>query len=74
MRQAAGYYGYDTGAERLLRNKIWFRQALLTSYFHPQQKPVSKVGHRAKARPGEHALSADDPVPEESPNTCLALV
>jgi hypothetical protein len=48
VRQVAGYHRYDTDAERLLLNEIWSLQGLLTNYFYPQQKLVSKVRHGAK--------------------------
>ncbi|MDQ3154050.1 MAG: transposase family protein [Actinomycetota bacterium] len=48
VRQIAGYHRYDTPAELVLLNKIWSLQSLLTNYFYPQQKLVSKVRHGAK--------------------------
>ncbi len=39
---------YDTDAERALLNRIWALQTLLTNYFSPQQKLLSKVRHGAK--------------------------
>lgn len=48
VRQVAGYHRYDTDAERLLLNRIWSQQSLLTNYFYPQQKLVSKVRRGAK--------------------------
>jgi hypothetical protein len=43
-----GYHRYDTPAELLLLNKIWVLQSLMTNYFLPQQKLVSKVRDGAK--------------------------
>ena len=43
-----GYHRYDTGAELLLLNKIWVLQSLMTNYFLPQQKLISKVRDGAK--------------------------
>jgi hypothetical protein len=43
-----GYHRYDTKAELLLLNKIWKLQSLLTNYFSPQQKLISKVRDGAK--------------------------
>ncbi|MGH3970226.1 MAG: integrase catalytic domain-containing protein, partial [Mycobacterium sp.] len=43
VRTVVGYHRYDTPAELLLLNKIWTLQSLLTNYFYPQQKLVSKV-------------------------------
>ena len=43
-----GYHRYDTRAELLLLNKIWVQQSLITSYFLPQQKLISKVRNGAK--------------------------
>jgi len=48
---------YDTDAERLLLNRIWARQTLMTNYFYPQQKLVSKIRRRAKVIK-KHDLSA----------------
>ncbi len=48
VRQVAGYHRYDTDAERLLLNRIWALQTLMTNFFGPQQKLISKVRHGAK--------------------------
>jgi len=48
VRTVVGYHRYDTKAELLLLNKIWMLQSLLTNYFYPQQKLVSKVRDGAK--------------------------
>jgi hypothetical protein len=48
VRTMVGYHRYDTAPEMLLLNEIWQLQSLLTNYFYPQQKLVSKVRHGAK--------------------------
>ena len=48
VRTVVGYHRYDTAAELLLLNKIWALQSLLTNYFCPQQKLISKVRDGAK--------------------------
>lgn len=48
VRALVGYHRYDTPAELLLLNKIWTLQSLLTNYFYPQQKLVSKARDGAK--------------------------
>jgi hypothetical protein len=48
VRTVVGYHRYDTKAELLLLNKIWTLQSLLTNYFYPQQKLLSKVRDGAK--------------------------
>jgi len=48
VRTVAGYHRYDTPAELLLLNKIWVLQSLITNYFLPQQKLISKVRDGAK--------------------------
>jgi hypothetical protein len=48
VRQVAGYHRYDTEAELELLNRIRALQGLLTNFFYPQQKLVSKVRHGAK--------------------------
>jgi hypothetical protein len=48
VRTVVGYHRYDTPAELLLLNKIWALQSLLTNYFQPQQKLISKVRDGAK--------------------------
>jgi hypothetical protein len=48
VRTVVGYHRYDTAAELLLLNEIWRLQSLLTNYFYPQQKLLSKVRHGAK--------------------------
>ena len=48
VRTVVGYHRYDTAPELLLLNEIWHLQSLLTNYFYPQQKLVSKVRVGAK--------------------------
>ena len=48
VRTVVGYHRYDTGAELQLLNKIWVLQSLITNYFLPQQKLISKVRDGAK--------------------------
>jgi transposase InsO family protein len=48
VRTVVGYYRYDNASELLLLNEIWRLQSMLTNYFHPQQKLVSKVRTGAK--------------------------
>jgi hypothetical protein len=48
VRALVGYQRYDTFAELLVLNEIWTLQSLLSNYFYPQQKLVSKVRHGAK--------------------------
>ena len=48
VRTVVGYHRYDTAAELLLLNKIWALQSLMTNYFCPQQKLISKVRDGAK--------------------------
>jgi len=48
VRTVVGYHRYDTPAELLLLNKIWVLQSLVTNYFLPQQKLISKVRDGAK--------------------------
>jgi hypothetical protein len=48
VRMVVGYHRYDTPAELLLLNKIWAQQSLMTNYFLPQQKLISKVRDGAK--------------------------
>ncbi|HEY8801538.1 MAG TPA: transposase family protein [Candidatus Dormibacteraeota bacterium] len=48
VRTVVGYHRYDTAAELALLNKIWLLQSLMTNYFYPQQKLVSKVRDGAK--------------------------
>ena len=48
VRTVVGYHRYDTAAELLLLNKIWVLQSLITNYFLPQQKLISKVRDGAK--------------------------
>ncbi|MHB2022592.1 MAG: integrase catalytic domain-containing protein [Mycobacteriales bacterium] len=48
VRTVVGYHRYDTEAELLLLNKIWVLQSLITNYYLPQQKLVSKVRRGAK--------------------------
>jgi hypothetical protein len=57
VRQVAGYHRYDTDAERLLLNRIWALQTLMTNYFSPQQKLLSKTRHGAKVTK-KHDLAA----------------
>jgi len=73
VRTVVGYHRYDTAAELALLNKIWALQSLMTNYFYPQQKLISKVREGAKVikkydrattphrRAGGHAgVSAED--------------
>jgi len=48
VRTIVGYLRYDTSSELLLLNKIWKLQSLMTNYFYPQQKLLSKVRNGAK--------------------------
>lgn len=48
VRTVVGYHRYDTPAELLLLNKIWILQSVITNYFLPQQKLISKVRNGAK--------------------------
>jgi hypothetical protein len=48
VRTVVGYHRYDTAAEVLLLNEIWRLQSMLTNYFYPQQKLISKIRHGAK--------------------------
>jgi hypothetical protein len=48
VRTLVGYHRYDTAAEVLLLNKIWTLQSLLSNYFYPQQKLISKTRVGAK--------------------------
>jgi hypothetical protein len=48
VRTIVGYHRYDTAAELLLLNRIWLLQSLITNFFLPQQKLVSKVRDGAK--------------------------
>ncbi len=48
VRTVVGYHRYDTAAELLLLNEIWSLQSLMTNYFCPQQKLISKVRNGAK--------------------------
>jgi transposase InsO family protein len=48
VRTVVGYHRYDTAAELALLNRIWVPQSLMTNYFHPQQKLISKVRNGAK--------------------------
>jgi hypothetical protein len=48
VRTVVGYHRFDTPAELLLLNKIWVLQSLITNYFLPQQKLISKVRDGAK--------------------------
>jgi len=48
VRTVVGYHRYDTAAELVLLNKIWVLQSLMTNYFLPQQKLISKVRKGAK--------------------------
>ena len=48
VRTMVGYHRYDTFAELLLLNKIWALQSMMTNYFSPQQKLISKVRNGAK--------------------------
>ena len=48
VRTVVGYHRYDTASEMLLLNDIWHWQSMLTNYFYPQQKLISKVRDGAK--------------------------
>jgi transposase InsO family protein len=48
VRTVVGYHRYDTPAELGLLNKIWVLQSLISNYFYPQQKLISKVRNGAK--------------------------
>jgi len=48
VRTIVGYLRYDTTPELSLLNKIWKLQSLMTNFFHPQQKLLSKVRNGAK--------------------------
>lgn len=48
VRTVVGYHRYDTAAELVLLNEIWVLQSLMTNYFGPQQKLISKVRDGAK--------------------------
>ena len=48
VRTVVGYHRYDSAAELALLNKIWVLQSLMTNYFYPQQKLISKVREGAK--------------------------
>lgn len=48
VRTVVGYHRYDTAAELALLNETWALQSLMTNYFLPQQKLISKVRHGAK--------------------------
>jgi Integrase core domain. len=48
VRAVVGYHRYDTTGELLLLNKIWLLQGLLTNFFYPQQKLLSKQRQGAK--------------------------
>jgi hypothetical protein len=48
VRTVVGYHRYDTAAELTLLNKIWMLQSLMTNYFYPQQKLISKLRDGAK--------------------------
>jgi hypothetical protein len=48
VRTVVEYHRYDTIAELVLLNKIWLMQSLMTNYFSPQQKLISKVRNGTK--------------------------
>ncbi|MGI8677749.1 MAG: integrase catalytic domain-containing protein [Jatrophihabitans sp.] len=48
VRTVVGYHRYDTPAELAVLNKIWVLQSLMTNYFYPQQKLISKIRDGAK--------------------------
>ena len=48
VRTVVGYHRYDTAAELALLNTIWGWQSLMTNYFYPQQKLLSKARDGAK--------------------------
>lgn len=63
VRTVVGYHRYDTEAEQELLNRIWVLQSLMTDFFNPSQKLISKVRDGAKvtkkhdtaATPFQHA-------------------
>jgi len=66
VRTIVGYLRYDTTPELVLLNKIWVLQSLMTNFFYPQQKLVSKVREGAKVkktydRPRTPMVRADGP-------------
>ena len=78
VRTVVGYHRYDTAAELLLLNKIWVLQSLMTNYFGPQQKLISKVRNGAKVtkkydKPKTpHRRATDHDVVDEHDKTILA--
>ncbi len=48
IRQAVGYFRYDTEREAELLNRLWVEHTQLTNLFVPQQKLVSKTRTGAK--------------------------
>jgi hypothetical protein len=48
VRTVVRYHRYVTAGELLLLNKIWLLQGLLTNFFYPQQKLLSKQRQGAK--------------------------
>ena len=73
VRTVVGYHRYDTAPELLLLNKIWVLQSLMTNYFYPQQKLISKVRDGAKVikkydratTPHRRAADHDGVTPED---------
>lgn len=49
-RKAVGYYRYDTSAEQRLLNQVYAKLRLLTNFFMPQQKLISKTRQGAKVQ------------------------
>jgi len=72
VRRTVGYHRYDTQSELGILNEIYALLRLLTNFFTPQQKLISKTRHGAKvtkrydtaATPYQRVL-ADDRVPEQ---------
>ena len=78
VRTVVGYHRYDTAGELLLLNKIWALQSLMTNYFGPQQKLISKVRNGAKVtkkydKPKTpHQRATDHQVVDQHDKTILA--
>ena len=78
VRTVVGYHRYDTAAELLLLNKIWALQSLMTNFFGPQQKLISKVRNGAKVTKKydtpktPHRRTSDHKVVDQHDKTILA--
>jgi len=59
VRQAVGYHRYDTDAELALLNQVYALLRLMTNFFCPQQKLLSK--HRTGAKVTKHYDTAKTP-------------